>query len=163
MALPVMRELAQTTREGVQLLKLYKGKALLVGQVESSETIRIVGDVGSLYDLHCTAEGKVLLAYLSNDEFNTVIAMNGLPSRTKNTITNIHILRRELEQIRRQGYATDHEEYCIGIRCAAAPIYNYNKQVIAALNISGLASRIDETTMQYLVEQVIKAAQKISK
>jgi DNA-binding IclR family transcriptional regulator len=161
-AQPIMGDLTRKTRETVQLFVPHSGKSLLLEQVETSEPIKIAGQIGCLYDLHCSAPGKVILAYMPDDEVQSIIDTQGLSQRTHKTISNILALRSELNNIRTQGYALDDQEYGIGIRCAAAPVYNYQGSVVAALSISGPMSRVDDTNLDSLAHYVVDAANSIS-
>lgn len=162
-ATPVMTELAQRTRETVQISTYHRGKALLLSQIETAEPIKIAGEVGFLYDLHSTAPGKALMAFLPDDAFQSVLDTYGLVQRTANTISSVHALRVETEKVRATGWATDDQEYAVGIKCVSAPIFDYRGSVIAAVTITGPVSRMDQDAMNYLAEVVVEGAQRISR
>jgi IclR family KDG regulon transcriptional repressor len=81
---------------------------------------------------------------------------------TKNTITSKKKLFEELKITRERGYAIDNEEIEDGLRCIAAPIFNAEGNVIAAVSISGPSSRINETTYDEYSKYVVKTAKLIS-
>jgi len=86
-----------------------------------------------------------------------------LPPLTENTITDKRELEKELSKVREQGFALDREENEKNVRCVAAPIRNYQGEVIAALSISGLIFRIDRNAQNSLKEALIETSEKISK
>ena len=85
-----------------------------------------------------------------------------LQARTPNTATTIARLRRDLEQVRRRGYAYDDEELEAGLRCIGAPIYDGAGRPAAALGISGPATRINAETVEQLAPKVLAAAAEVS-
>lgn len=91
--------------------------------------------------LHCTAMGKVFLAHLSPTARASALDSLDLKPFTPHTITALPALYRELEAIPRQGFGVDNEEYALGVRCLAAPIYNHQDQVIAGVSVTALATR----------------------
>lgn len=97
--------------------------------------IKLIGEVGKRFMLHCTGMGKVLLAHSRPDEVDRVMA-GPMPSYTKNTITDPDQLAQELAQIREQGYALDREEVTRGIMCVAAPVQGRDERVVCALSVA---------------------------
>jgi IclR family transcriptional regulator, KDG regulon repressor len=162
MARPLMVELGRRTRETMQLFVLYRNKGLMVHQIESTHPIKVSGQVGSHYDLHCSGAGKVLLAGLSETEVRAIVDVDGLTGHTPHTITSLHALEIELAAIRQKGYALDNEEYTLGIRCIAAPVFNHLGRQIAGVNISGPTSRLSDEALPPLIEAVCKTAARIS-
>src|SRR5271154_5779377 len=85
-----------------------------------------------------------------------------MEARTKNTITNVLALKRELETIRERGYAIDNEEIEDGVRCIAAPILNARGRAVAAVSISGPSSRITPARFQLIGKAMVEAARELS-
>jgi DNA-binding IclR family transcriptional regulator len=85
---------------------------------------------------HAAASGKVLLSEMSASEIEDVYRAQSLKTFGKNTITTLSQLLKELEEVRRQGYAIDNEEYYEGVRCVAAPVRASSK-VVAAVSVTG--------------------------
>jgi DNA-binding IclR family transcriptional regulator len=135
-AKPYLRELVAITNECAHLAIAAQGQVLYIDQVDSPATLRVNADIGHLAPLHCTALGKVLLA------FGSVPLPTELTAHTPRTITNSEALQMHLEQVKRQGYAIDDEEYDYGVRCIAAPVYNLNGEMVAAMGISGPSNRM---------------------
>ncbi|WP_123535588.1 IclR family transcriptional regulator [Halosimplex salinum] len=97
---------------------------------------------GKRVHLHTTALGKSMLAAMDEDRLDSIIEKHGLPGVTENTITDEAELRAELETIRERGYATDDEERLEGIRCIAAPVRTSGGEVVGAVSVSGIKSRM---------------------
>src|SRR5271170_886165 len=85
-----------------------------------------------------------------------------MEARTKNTITNVLALKRELETIRERGYAIDNEEIEDGVRCIAAPILNGRGRAVAAVSVSGPSSRITPARFQLIGKTMVKGARELS-
>jgi len=161
-ATPYLKELVKQCNETVHLGVLEGGEVLYLAKEESSQTIRMISYVGRRAPLHCTALGKVLLAYLSAEEREKILGEKVLPRLTENTITDKMELEQELDKVREQGFALDREENEKDVRCIAAPIRNYQGEVIAALSISSPIFRIDKNAQNNLKEAIIETSKKIS-
>jgi len=162
-AIPYLRELVQKCNETVHLGVVERGEVLYLAKEESSQTIRMISYIGKRAPLHCTALGKILLAYMSEEERKKILEEKGLPRLTENTITNNQELEKELEQVRKQGFALDREENEKNVQCIAAPIRNYQGKVIAALSISSPSFRINEDIQKKLKEELLKTSESLSK
>jgi len=160
---PYLKELVKQYNETVHLGVLEEGEVLYLAKEESSQTIRMISYIGKRAPLHCTALGKVLLAYMSEEERKKILEEKELPRLTKNTITDKGELEKELDKIREQDFALDREENEKDVRCIGAPIRNYKGKVIAAISISSPIFRIDKNVQNNLKEALIKTTNKISK
>ena len=139
---PFLEQLSRETGETASLGILDGYHAIYVDQVASNSIIKGAPPVGTPLELHCTAVGKVLLSTFSEEELERFIREKGLPALTEHTITNAAQLRRELETVRKRGYAVDNEEAERGGRCVAAPVYDATGKVVAAMSIVGPTNRI---------------------
>jgi IclR family KDG regulon transcriptional repressor len=135
-ARPFLVQLMEQTGECSHLAVPVQGSALCIDQVESPATLRVNVEIGQSLPLHCTALGKVLLA------FGGLPVPETLKRYTPHTILDINALRQHLQIIRQQGYATDNEEYDLGVRCLAVPVYDFQRAVIAAIGISSPSLRM---------------------
>ncbi len=158
-----LKKLVNQCNETVHLGALEGGEVLYLAKEESSQTIRMISYVGKRAPLHCTSLGKVLLAYLSAEERKKILEEKVLPRLTENTITDKEELEKELSKVREQGFALDREENEKDVRCVAAPIRNYQGEVIAAVSISSPIFRLDKNTQNNLKEALIETSKKISK
>jgi IclR family transcriptional regulator, KDG regulon repressor len=155
-ARPFLHQLVERTGECAHLAILAQGQALYLDQEESPATLRVSTEVGTMAPLHCTALGKVFLA------FGKAPMPAELKAYTLRTLTSSEQLRVHLEQVARQGYASDDEEYEYGIRCIAAPVYDYRNKVVAALGVSGPAARMGLERIPALAEVVKEVVQGLS-
>jgi len=152
-ARPVLEELAAQYRETIHLAVLDDAKAVYLDKLEGKQAVR---------DPHCSALGKVLLAYRPKTEVKRIIKTAGLPRFTPNTITDEEELCQALAKIRKQGYAYDLEEILPDLCCVGAPIYNYTGQVIAAISMSIPAYRFRRSQTEYR-DAIVRTAKIVSK
>ena len=135
---------------------------MVVEAGEKSGALRIASQVGMRLPAHCTGVGKVLMAYLPEDERRELISKKGLPRFTRNTLTDPLALERELARIRERGFAIDNEEIMDSLRCVAAPIRNQTGEVISAISLSGPVSRLAGEKFETAIRLVTETADEIS-
>jgi DNA-binding IclR family transcriptional regulator len=114
------------------------------------------------FPLHATSTGKVLLAYLSPSQRASLLPKS-LPSYTTRTITDSAKLHAELDRVRAQGYAISNEELEEHLVAIGAPVRDHDGIVIAAISLSGPASRLPRERMSALIPQVMQTAEEISR
>lgn len=161
-ARPVLEQLVSETGETAHLCILDQGEVLYLEKVESPQTLRIPSQVGQRNPAHCTAVGKALLAYLSEDELDSLVRVKGLKRYTKNTIVVLGQLKKELALVRERGFSVDNEETEEGLRCVGAPVRDYTGRVIASISIAGPAFRMTDEKLSALAESVKRAAETLS-
>jgi DNA-binding IclR family transcriptional regulator len=160
---PVLEELAAHYQETIHLAVLDDTQAVYVDKLEGRQAVRVeLTSLGARLYAHCSALGKVLLAYSPEEEVRRIVHTAGLPRFTENTITNENDLAQSLAKIRKQGYAYDLEEILPDLCCVAAPIYNYTAQVIAAISMSIPAYRFRRSQTEYR-DAIVRTAKIISK
>jgi DNA-binding IclR family transcriptional regulator len=128
----------------------------------SKGLINLSANIGTEDPLHCTAVGKVYLAFLSEQQQNLIVDAIELKRYTCNTIVTKKDLMAELAKIRQQGYSEDNEEIIEGIRCFAAPILDENMSPLAAIGITGPASRMSEDRSEKYATIVMNVALQLS-
>lgn len=160
-ARPHLRELLEKTGETVQLGIVDHYSVLYVYEMESRRAIRMAAAVGARGPLHCTAIGKVLLAFQSADFIRETVA-RGLTEFTDKTVTRREAVLEMLEGVRDRDYAIDDEESEPGLRAIAAPVRNHNGLVIAALGVAAPVQRMNKKGMQTTVPTVMAIAQAVS-
>jgi IclR family acetate operon transcriptional repressor len=133
-------------------------EVVYLDKVEGRRAYQMRSRIGLGIPLHTTAIGKALLATLSEDEVRAILVRTGMPKMTSHTITNVDGMLRHLETVRRQGYATDHEENEAHIRCVGAAITDHRGTPIGGISVSGLAFEMDEARVERLAELVKRAA-----
>ncbi|MEG0757696.1 MAG: IclR family transcriptional regulator, partial [Raoultibacter sp.] len=119
-------------------------------------------EVGYRSPAYCSSMGKCLLACLSRAELEEVLYDCEFKAFTPNTFTRKDEFVKYLHQVRKQGWAMDREEYEIGHRCIAAPVFNYRGDAIAAVGVSGTADSILDENIENTVQQVVLAGKRIS-
>ena len=143
LALPMMRELHAQTGETVNLSVRHDDEIVYVERTSSGRSaMRIVHMIGARAPLHVTAAGKLFLLDEGFGKLRDYAKRTGLSPHTRNSLSALPALERELERIQRQGWASDNEEYEIGVRCVAAAVRDDSGQQIAALSISTPADRM---------------------
>src|SRR5712672_2477824 len=143
LALPLMRELHSQTGETANLSVRHDDEIVYVERSSSGRSaMRVVHVIGARASLHVTAAGKLFLLEDGFARQRDYAKRTGLAMHTKNTITSLALLERDLERIQRQGWATDNEEAEIGVRCVAAGIRDDAGGLVAALSLSTPADRM---------------------
>lgn len=110
--------------------------------------------IGKLSPLHTTSSGKLFLSQYSDSGIDQIIKEKGLKQLTPNTINTKEKLVRELEKVRKCGFAMDNEECEINLRCIAFPIYDFSEKIVAAISCFG---SVHKMTGQY-IEEIVKPA-----
>jgi IclR family transcriptional regulator, KDG regulon repressor len=150
--------------ETVHLAVLDGTEVVYIAKVDSTQAVRMVSAVGRRLPAHCTAVGKMLLSGLSDRE---LLARYGrsrsLASMTPNSITSLPRLRRELVIIRARGLAFDDCESNVDVRCVAAPVYDRDGQMVAAMSISVPMTRMPSKRREELAALVEQGAQDLSR
>jgi IclR family transcriptional regulator, KDG regulon repressor len=162
-ARPFMKELSLLTKETVLLTALNGTKAMVLERVESQERIRYsLFQTGADLPLHCGASSKILMAFLPEEEWDQIIAGEGLKEYTPNTITDQDRLKTHLREIRKKGFAFSDQEADRDVRAVAAPVLNGAGQIVAGLSVAGPTYRISKKSLVPLARLVIQFAGRIS-
>jgi IclR family KDG regulon transcriptional repressor len=161
-AKPIMVEVVKACRESTYVAVMRKGRVVPLDMVESDQPVRIVSHVGENLPLHCTAAGKVHLAFEPAEEVQRFFP-NGLEQYTEHTIVDRHVLMEQLKQVASTGYAMDSGEYLTDVRTVAVPIRDYTRTVVGSLAVSGPSYRIPpERVEREIATLVIKAGRELS-
>ena len=160
-ARPKLRELLDKTGETVQLGIVDHFSVLYVYEMESPRAIRMAAAVGGRAPLHCTAVGKVLLAF-QTPEYVKEVVQQGLTAYTPRTVTRREALLDMLDEVRQREHAVDDEESESGLRAVAAPVRNHTGSVIAAVGVAAPVQRMSKKTMQTCVPGVMATAAAVS-
>lgn len=138
---PPMRRLADLSGEAVSLAILRGRDAIIVQRFESASILRAEIRIGTRMPVHSCGSGKVLLAELDSDELDALLPTETLPAVASHTIRRKSVLLRQLADVRRQGYATNDEEYTDEVRGIAVGVRDRHGRVVAALSVAGPSSR----------------------
>ncbi|MGT2499880.1 IclR family transcriptional regulator [Bradyrhizobium guangxiense] len=143
-AMPYLRKLRDLTRETANLAVVDDEFIIVLTRMESREIMRSLTQVGGRVAMVTSGVGKAVLATYSDEDVGAVIRHHGMPRLTEKSIVRPSDLFRELEKIRKQGFALDDEEACMGLRCIAAVVYNDCAEPLAAISVSGMTSRLTD-------------------
>ncbi len=144
-ALTPMRELHKLTQQPVNLSVRQGDEIIYVERAYSERSgMQVVRAIGGRAPLHLTSVGKLFLAFDDPQRLRAYATRTGLSGQTKNSITQLSVLERELSKARQYGIARDNEELELGVRCMAAGIYDDQNKLVAGLSISAPADRLEE-------------------
>jgi DNA-binding IclR family transcriptional regulator len=154
--LPHLRELRDQVKETVCFGVLGSKKGIFIEQAQGHHTFRFVLSPGKPFDLHCSAPGKAIMAYLPNTIRDRYLSYMEFTRYNARTITTREAYLEELEKVRKCGYAIDDEEELNGVVCIGAPIFNYTGYPCGSIWISGpkdrLTDEVKESTIKLLKE-----------
>lgn len=155
--------LGEKTGDTVHLAVLDGTEVVYIDKVESRQQIRMFSAVGKRGPLHCTGVGKAMMAFL--EEGRRVELAQRLPLKkfTLNTFTSRAAFLKHLDEIRARGYARDLEEHELGIRCAAAPIFDFRGDVVASVSVTAPSFRLTPERLDKIGPFVVQAARSITR
>ena len=157
----LLRALRDLTQESVHLAILTEDSIVYLYNVEGAQAIGARSYLGARKPAFCTSEGRVLLAFGSEQQVQVALA-EPLAARTPKTVTDPKALLKLFDEVRRLGYAIDDEESESGMRGVAAPIRNISGTVIAAVGLAGPVQRLTKKKLHHLSLQVIDTADAVS-
>jgi DNA-binding IclR family transcriptional regulator len=162
-ALPFMRELNEQINEVVNLAIIDNDEIFYIERFETSHSLTTNVRVGSRKPLHCTSIGKVLLAFLPQNEQEEVLTRISLEKFNANTITDKNKLRNQLKKIREKGYSENLSEMTEGLFSVAVPLINHEERAVAGMNIVIPLSRLNrEKVSKEFLPLLIGQGQKVS-
>lgn len=164
LARPYMEKLAENTEEVIHLVTRVGDEILYLNRLDSSPSAVNMGSYAGLRNpMYCTGVGKSILAFLPDDEICQIWSRTPKTQFTPNTITDFKKMKSEIEDIRKKGWAVDDEEHELGIRCVAAPIFNFEHEPVAAISVSGTLGRMDADKIERIAPMVLSSTADISK
>lgn len=158
----IMADLLVTVGETVTLAIPQEGEVMILRQAESRQTLRALLPLGLRLPLHACASGKALLAFSPGDSVTKLLERGPLKAFTTATITNPALLRADLSGARKQGHASDDQEYADGLRSVAAPVFGTTGAPVAALAISAPTFRFSPGAFAALGQHAQAAAARLS-
>lgn len=158
---PWLEELACETQESVQMQIPDGDRMLQFDFVAPPMPFYIVVSVGSRVYWHCNAFGRAVVAFLPEEKQKQILALP-TPRLNVHTICDKKLLQEELQKIRSSYCASEFEEYLLGNYCIASPVFNAVSEVVAAVGITGLTSRLDPESLPDLRQKVLNCANKVS-
>ncbi len=150
-ALAPMRDLHKQIQQPVNLSMRQGDEIVYIERAYSERSgMQVVRAIGGRAPLHLTSTGKLFLAADDPQRVRAYATRTGLAGHTRNSITQLPVLERELSKARQYGVARDNEELELGVRCMAAGIYDDQGRLVAGLSISAPADRLDDAWLPRL-------------
>jgi DNA-binding IclR family transcriptional regulator len=160
--LPRLRELRDMTQETACFGVLGEEKGIFIEQAQGNHAFRFVLSPGKPFELHCSAPGKAIMAYLPNISRDRYLSYMTFQKYNEKTIQSKEEYLEELEKVRILGYALDNEEELSGVICVGAPIFNFTGHPCGAIWISGPKDRLDKETIHSSAKCIRQIAYQIS-
>ena len=158
-----LEELANLSGEAVHLVERSGSEVVYLYKFEPYRNpVTISSSIGRHNPMYCTGVGKSILAHLPEEDVKAIWEATDIQRFTEKTLTTLEDLFKDLEATRIRGYAIDDEEHDLGVRCVAAPIFNWKGDPVAAISISAPASRLTGSEMQKYAPRLLHAAEEIS-
>lgn len=160
-AKPILKKIVEKVNETIFLAIMSDKEVVYIDRVDSFRSMWTNVRIGSRKPLHCTALGKAFLTFSNYEKSKEIINQINLVPHTKNTITDKDMLIEELDKFKSLGYTVDDEELVEGMLCISVPIYDYKKDVVAALSVSGPKERILQNE-EIIINSLLSASNEIS-
>ncbi len=162
-ARPILREVCRELEQSVHLCAYNNSMVYVIDQVVSNQQYTMLAMVGMIEPVHSSSVGKCILSYRREDIRDAILDDYDFKQYTPKTITNKEDLLIELEKIKEQGYAVDDEEMVLGVRCIAAPVFDYRNSVRYSIGISGPTTVMTPEKIVFYKKKLISAANKIGR
>lgn len=160
--LPHLRNLRDQVKETACFGVLGDDKGIFIEQAQGNHTFRFVLSPGKSFELHCSAPGKAIMAYLPDTTREYYLSQMTYVRYNDRTIINEHDYLKELEKVREVGYAIDREEELNGVVCIGVPIFNYTSHPCGAIWISGPKDRLPDDIILSSASYIKETAETIS-
>lgn len=161
-ALPVIDEVCCKIEETVHVATLDGLDIVWIEKQECTKSIKTSTKIGARLPAYTTADGKIILCYQDKDKIKNYLPKK-IPKFTSNTITGKVEFIKKLEEARKNGYLIDNEEFVEGIKCVAAPIFDYEGNARFSLSTTGPAFRMTDEKIEELIVIIKEAANEISR
>lgn len=161
LAEPLLREAMNILGETVFMAKLLGDEVVYLSKMNSPRTISTNAEIGSKKPVYCTGLGKAFLAFMPKEDSDKIIQNLDILPYTKNTVSNQNDLIEQINLFREMGYAIDNEEIEEGLWCAAAPVFDVNNNIIAAISVSGPKDRMKEKKSK-VVDTILTTTKNLS-
>ena len=162
-ALPVLEKLTAQISETCHLAIPCDDRSLIVAVQDSPHPLRAASRPGFLAELHCSSTGKTFLAFLHRDRLAEIYTEARLTKRTPHTLTTLSEIRREAELTRKRGFSLDDEEFHLGVRCLAVPVFASDGTCVAAIGITAATVRFPKERIPEMAADVKAAASELSR
>lgn len=144
---PVLEKIAEITGETVHLVERQGGSVVYIDKCESTiNSVRMVSRIGMTLDIFTTAVGKAMSAHLSKGDITRLWEGTSHIKKTENTIVDLEEYLKEIEKVKKQGFAVDDQENERDVRCVAVALPNAYGEYKYAVSVSAPKSRTDDNT-----------------
>ncbi|EPX80991.1 IclR family transcriptional regulator [Litoreibacter arenae] len=161
-ARPFLDTLSKSIGETIHLAQLDNAQVLYVDKRNAERPVEMFSQAGKVGPAYCTGVGKAMLAFLPEKELQQALAQQSFHRFTPQTLASTDVLRDELVNIRKRGYAFDREEHEPGIICVAIPILTRTERVIGAISVTSTTSRTSLDQLEGLAPEMRQAADAIA-
>ncbi|MDR1154214.1 MAG: IclR family transcriptional regulator [Bacteroidales bacterium] len=160
--LPYLREIRDIVKETVCFGVLGSEKGVFIEQAQGHHTFRFVLTPGKPFELHCSAPGKAIMAYLPVVIRDRYLSLMGFERFNERTITDREAYLKELDKVISMGYALDNEEELSGVICVGVPILNYKGFPCGSIWTSGPKDRLTPSVIAAYAQHLKKVSKEIS-
>lgn len=161
LAMPVLRQLSERTRETATMSLRYGWERMYVDQATPEREVKMTVALGRSFPLHAGSSSKAFLAFLSLEEQNRYLEQGTLTALTEQTITDPDRLRDELADIRSQGFAVSYGERQVGAGSVAAPVFDHRDQPVSVVSVCGPLERFRDEAPE-ISSALLEATQELS-
>ena len=162
LAMPVLEDLSRETGEAGHFAVRMGDGVVVIARTGGAGAFQLTNRMGVVRPAHCTALGKIVLAALREEQFERYLERAELKAFTAKSITDVGVLRREIDDVRGAGIAFDDGEFDPELRCVAVPVRDFTGRLIGAIGISGPVWRLSIQALQSRAKLVEAAAARLS-
>ena len=159
---PSIKEIVSKCKETTTMFVRENDKAICVIGEESEQIIKAYLMIGREIPLYCTAAGKAMLAYLPKDEVEKILHISGMKKYMKKTTVDKDELFKELEEIRKKGYAVEKEEFEELINAVGIPVLNKYNQPVASVSVVGPIMRFTDPKIKECLPFLLEKSKEMS-
>jgi IclR family transcriptional regulator, acetate operon repressor len=160
---PYMEALRDAYGETVVLAAFWRKRLVLIDAREGLNKIKMGARIGEHVPLHSNGVGKAILAHLDAAQRAALLEGHELAPVTANTIVDPALLERDLDRVRRRGYAIDDEESTVGLRCVAVPIFDRRGHPAFALSVSAPTSNVPLEALREIGASMVALTETVSR
>lgn len=162
-AKPYMQQVCNELGESVFLSVMDRAAVVTLAEEESHASLRVVSEVGARLPIHCTSQGKLFLANVSQAECRRILNLSELKAYTPHTLTSPEQFTQEMIRIREQGYAVENGEYKVGLRSVSAPVRDVTGEVRYAIGCVGMFRQVHTDDFLQAIRLICEAADQVSR
>ena len=157
----ILKKLVSELEETAHIAILEGNEITYIHKIDCSNPVQLLSSIGKKNPATCTSAGKILLAYKNKKMIDSFIGEE-LPRMGPNSVTDPKLLKYQLTQIKKQGYAICFDEMEKNAVSIAAPVRDYTGEVVAAVSVVGTRDRIQDHKLSSFTEVIMKAANEVS-